>query len=212
VASSEHLPLVRVPWTVLSVGEDLRSLDLLCRAGGSIRGEPVISVLESRTEIVITIEMPDRSAIEEFAPLVGLTPRPSVRLKAEVGGRKIGGPEFFTQAGGMYWKNVAQGPTQRMVNLVPRVIGLSPEQALDVLRSQDFRPQLSGPAGSQIVRQDPQPDDAGVTRTRHADRRAIASASDASAPTHRQEVGATPLVFPWPRSRFVPKRAASVRR
>jgi len=123
-ASTRHAALVQIPWTLLSVGEDLRSLDVICRAGAR-SCEPVISVHESDAEITITVEMPAAQDGLDYSS----TPRPTVGLNGEVGGRRIGGPEFVSPVSGLYWKNVVQGATQEMVNLVPRVIGLAPDQA-----------------------------------------------------------------------------------
>jgi hypothetical protein len=127
--ASRRLPLVRVPWTLLSVDEDRRGLDLLYRAGGCLRGEPVISVHETNDVIRVTVEVPDESSLRKICPLDALTPRPNVRLNSQVGGREITGPRFFLQSSGMYWKSVQMGPTKQYVNLVPRVIGLAPGQA-----------------------------------------------------------------------------------
>lgn len=166
-APDPSLPPVQMVWTVLSVGEDLRSLLLCYFPAPHLAGEATISVRETEDQIWISIEVPDiRSFPGTIVFDVAVRRQATVRLRSPVGGREITGPKgspSWNRAS--YWVMTPEGPSP---NLVPRVLGLRPSDASRLLLAQQFDPRRAAGSGRQIVSQEPQPDtpaDPGTTVT-----------------------------------------------
>jgi hypothetical protein len=149
-----NLPPVAVQWTLLSAGEDLRSLLVTFARGLHMRGEPVISLRESENEIRIAIALPDIDSFpgSAIAP-VAVTGREIVALNSPVAGRTILGPE-----GSPSWRQLTYQTYTSPHPLVPRVLGLRPDDAEQLLRAQRLIPELGSSPGREIVTQDPPAD------------------------------------------------------
>jgi hypothetical protein len=145
------LPPVAVQWTLLTVGDDLRSLLVTFPSGPHAVGQELVSVRETADEIWISVELPDiRSMPGSAVPLVAIVGREIVRLRSPIGGRSIGGPEDSPS-----WRPVSYLTYGKIGALVPRVLGLSPGDAQRLLRSQGLTPRLPSGEGREIVAQDP---------------------------------------------------------
>ena len=82
-----------------------------------------------------------------------------VELSAPLDGRRINGPELAFRDGNpatAAYKTLDDRDHQTLW-VVPRVLGLAPEDARRVLRAQGFSAELSG-EGTRIVSQHPEPD------------------------------------------------------
>ena len=150
------LPLKQVAWALLNVSEDGGSLLIQYYWGGDYVNEPAVSVEESDEEIAITVALPDltKSLRGNAILLFAAESRLVVELAAPVAGRRITGPEraFLDHPGAARYTS-----DDGSLQLVPRVLGLTPEDARWVLRAQRFRAELPG-HGARIVSQQPEPD------------------------------------------------------
>lgn len=147
----------QVPWTVLSVADDQRALLVMYRAGGCVVGVPRVEVKESPRSVRIAIAVGTLDTGNTCIS-VGLTPRLTVGLRRPVAGRRIGGPGYFTQRGGITYGTAGTGPNARVIKLVPRVLGLSVKDARTVLISQGFNPRVEGQRARAVIDQKPDPD------------------------------------------------------
>jgi hypothetical protein len=166
-APDASLPPVQMVWGLLSVGEDLRSLDLCYFPAPHLAGEATISVREAEDQIWISIEVPDiRSFPGTIVRLVAVRRQATAQLQSPVAGREIMGPPGSPSWGPVsYWVMTPEGPSPK---LVPRVLGLGPSNASRLLLAQQFDPRQAAGSGRQIVGQEPQPDtpaDPGTTVT-----------------------------------------------
>ena len=150
-------PVVPVRWTLLSVGEDLRSLFVAFGGGHTA----AFAVRESENDIWIAVSLPDpRAHTGRITTLDARSGRDLLSMQRPIAGRKISGPERSpswepTRYLGLdpYHPRLRTGE-----RLVPRVIGLNPNDAQRLLHAQGLVPQTGGPLGRQVVEQDPPPD------------------------------------------------------
>jgi hypothetical protein len=153
------IPVRQVPWTVVNVGTDGRSLLIHHNWGGDLRRDVALALDESDTEIAIAVALPDLRRHPNPPPNfmildIARSRKLTVWLEQPVDGRRITGPLCALGSDRRFaykWKDLPDGTT---ANVVPNVVGLAPEDAINVLRSQEFEPKLAGD-GRQIVAQNP---------------------------------------------------------
>jgi hypothetical protein len=114
-------------------------------------------VRETEQDVCIQVEHPDPRSLPGTAiPLVGISRRETVVLRAPLRGRRLTVP-----AGTETWRGARHvrlpSDVAPAIRLIPRVLGLNPEDADRLLRDQEIRPHHTG-QGPEIVAQDPEPD------------------------------------------------------
>jgi hypothetical protein len=155
------IPVREVWWTVLSVGAGGRSLLITHYWAGDLGEHAALSLQESDTTVTIAIALPDylrdpAAGPDRVIPLIVGMRTLSVHLVDPVGGRRITGPECLL--GSDLTQRFTYGRRDRSAaKLVPNVVGLAPEDALSVLRLQDFKPRLVR-NGRQVIAHDPPAD------------------------------------------------------
>ena len=155
-------------WTVLGVGQSSASLVLAYLPVFGDRYVPATpSVEESDEAICITVlgEGPPSPAatpgVIEMSLDIALAPRRlTVELSRPILGRRIEGPNVTFRDGQAHnvatW--VSYDDDGRPFWGVPRVVGLSPQDAKWVLTAQGVEHDVAGPLGRQTTAQDPPPD------------------------------------------------------
>ena len=162
VSLDQRPPLRPLPWMVLSVGKDEQSLLVGYSAGGCAvrRGSPGTETQESNASIRIVVgyhRRVRRHHHRRLCPAVGETGALTVTLRDVIAGRNIIGPRRVGTTGkpnGAVYRQVSRNGV--FYSVLPRVLGLSPDDARWVLVSQGFRPRTIG-HGREVVREQPAP-------------------------------------------------------
>jgi PASTA domain len=141
------------PWVLLEAGRADRSL--VVQARPPLCGGKAHAVLrENGTTITVQVEgtvIVPRGGVICATSLA--TPHLTVPLASPVAGRRIVGEDLSIRRLSFGYLN-GPGPGTLLRPLVPRVVGLSPADAVHLLAVQGFRPTVTG-SGSEIVRQSP---------------------------------------------------------
>jgi hypothetical protein len=150
------LPPVPVPWGPSTVGPDLRSL-VVQFSGGPLVREAVVSVSETEHEVCVQVEHADpRSLAGTVTPMILITRCETVELRSPLRGRRIteptGTPAWH---GAQHWQS--HDERAEWIRLIPRVLGLNPQDADRLLHDQELRPRHAS-RGPEIVAQHPGPD------------------------------------------------------
>jgi hypothetical protein len=150
---------VRVPWIVLGTGPGARALVIRYQAASCHRGPAHAFVSETSKAIRIRVRQPVSGA--EACSRVGFTPRLTVRLADPVAGRSIQGEGLgYEPRRGLVESRSLSVPDRPnpavRLPLVPRVVGLSSEDAAAVLERQGFHVTVDGASG-EVVAQEPAP-------------------------------------------------------
>jgi hypothetical protein len=132
-----NLPPVPVQWTLLSVGENLQSVLVTFPTAPHARHRQSMDVRETDQEIWISVALPDfRSSPGTLRPDIAMSDRMTIALGSPIRGRKLSGPERSPswRSGSRYF-DIGVGES-----LIPRVVGLSPDDAERLLRAQQLVP------------------------------------------------------------------------
>jgi hypothetical protein len=164
---------INVPWQLVDVGRGARGLELRYLGGGCFLGDGRANVRETRDSITISVveservDDPSRPSEEvactgdqRFLPL-------RIQLRSGVDGRRVeGGPRLAEEE---LWSRLRETPGRApgFVPLVPRVIGLSPGDAVELLGHQGFHARTTGAPVGSVIRQRPRPGAAPRGWTRH---------------------------------------------
>jgi PASTA domain len=143
---------VIVEWALLESGERPRSLVIQYHAQHGAR-RPVVHIEEDKRSIEITL----RSELLERKPGTAWTPRLStpiltVELQSAICGRAICGYAHRLQIPWPYLQVLRDAGL--IISGVPRVVGLSPADAVEVLRYHGFDAVVSG-FGDEVISQHP---------------------------------------------------------
>jgi hypothetical protein len=160
VGPGPNLGIPRTPmqWSLSTVGRDLRSLVVRISGGIEVRGA-VLSVREREDEICIQVAVAELDG--DVIPAVAASREHIVTLAAPVGGRRITVPSDSPPWRGI--QHITRPPqlsernAWRFHQLTPRVLGLHPEDADQLLRDQELGARHVG-QGTEIIAQLPDPD------------------------------------------------------
>jgi hypothetical protein len=153
------IPVRQIPWVVINAGADGRSLLIRHHWAGDLGRQASLSLDESDTQISIAIALPDLRRYPNAPPNFYLpdnlgSRRLTVWLDQRVGGRRINGPQCALGGDQRFRYKSKDMPDGTVAGVIPNVIGLAPEDAINVLRAQEFEPKRAGD-GREVVVQDP---------------------------------------------------------
>jgi hypothetical protein len=137
-------------WVILSVGQDARSIVAAYR-NDHIAGPPTTLVEESANAIRVQFQVTGVVGGPELYSFARVT----LRFNAPIAGRRIGGPGLLTHARGLSYRDMVVGSEVRVINVVPRVVGLDIDDARMVLESQGFEVALASGSEGEVVAQSP---------------------------------------------------------
>jgi hypothetical protein len=129
----------RAPWTLTDVARDGRALRV-GYLGGGCKGQAKARVVETRADVSIRLDQPDSipEGDHEACTADLIYYSLVVPLRSPIAGRRLWGHATGGRAAGAA-VHLFRLRGQRIIWLVPRVVGLAPRDAQRLLRLQGFR-------------------------------------------------------------------------
>jgi hypothetical protein len=151
---------VRAPWRLIDLGRDGRTLKLVYDTSGCLHedGHPVVH--ESLSAVSIDLyqgqDVGLKPSSEVFCTGELSWKRLDVRLGRPIGGRSLEGAGRLTSQIAP-WSRVLRHGNGFLVVGVPRVVGLAPGDAVELLLRQRFHPRIRGARIGRVIAQWPKP-------------------------------------------------------
>lgn len=151
------VPPPRVPrWRILESGATGRSFVIGVDQTISSAGCPAgASVTTSETATTIRVQVTEKYVRAQACADAVVLFLIEVGLRSPINGREIRGTGLFWPTAGVLYLTTTVDHNWIEVNRAPRVIGLASDQAIQLLRGQQFRGELIHRAGAAITAQSP---------------------------------------------------------